>query len=91
MDALVRATINGMKQASGTRYVSPTFCGFYFASIGEADSAMTWLDRAYRDRAYPLSLSAVALYCEPIHNDPRFIDLLRRMKLDHVKPSYAKK
>jgi hypothetical protein len=37
-----------------------------------------------------MAVAATTAYCEPIRNDPRFIDLLKRMKLDHVKPGYAR-
>jgi hypothetical protein len=52
---------------------------------------MVWLERAYVKRAYPIVTLAVEPDCEPIHDDPRFIDLLKRMKLEDVKPAYARK
>ena len=64
--------------------------GFHFASIGEADSAMVWLEKAYDERAIPLGTAAVTQHCEPIRDDSRFIGLLKRMKLDNVKPSYPR-
>jgi TolB-like protein/Flp pilus assembly protein TadD len=91
MDAVVRVVIGGLKQASRAQYVSPASIAMYFASIGEADSAMVWLEKAYDERAYPIEWVAVSPYCEPIHDDPRFIDLLKRMKLEDVKPAYARK
>jgi serine/threonine-protein kinase len=90
MAGAIHVIINGLKQASRSRYVSPAGIGFYFASIGEADSAMVWLQRGYQDRAYPMSTMAVSLYCKPIHDDPRFKDLLARMKLDHITPRYRR-
>jgi serine/threonine-protein kinase len=90
MDAVIRAMIAGYRQASETQYVSPADIGFRFAAIGEADSAMVWLERAYVKRAYPIASSAVLPDCEPICKDPRFIDLLQRMKLEDVKPAYAR-
>ena len=91
IDAVVRIVIGGLRQASQSQYVSPATMGFYFASIGEADSAMVWLSKAYDERAFPIVKAAVSPYCEPISDDPRFIDLLKRMKLDDVKPAYARK
>jgi tetratricopeptide (TPR) repeat protein len=90
IDAVMRTIIHGMRQASQTQYISPANMGFNFASIGEADSAMVWLEKAYNERAYPIELVAIVPRCQPIHNDPRFLDLLRRMNLDRVRPAYAR-
>jgi TolB-like protein/tetratricopeptide (TPR) repeat protein len=90
IDAVIRMVIGGTRQAGQFQYISPAHMGFLFASIGEADSAMVWLDKAYYERANPLASAAVSLHCEPIRDDPRFIDLLKRMKLENVKPSYAR-
>jgi len=90
MDEVVRVIINGTRQAGASRYISPTSMGMWFATIGQADSAMVWLDRAYRERDPALGGAAVSRNAEPIHNDPRFVDLLKRLRLDHVKPGYAR-
>jgi len=91
IDAVVHVVIGGLRQASQAQYVSPANIGFHFASIGETDSAMVWLDKAYNERAYPIEFAAVTPYCEPLRDDPRFIDLLKRLKLEDVKPAYARK
>jgi tetratricopeptide (TPR) repeat protein len=90
MEAVVRAVIDGLRQAGQADYVSPASIALQFASIGEADSAMVWLEKAYDARAYPVEFVAVAPAFEPIHDDPRFIDLLGRMNLDDVTPAYAR-
>ena len=90
IDAVIRLVIGGTRQASRFQYISPGTMGFLFASIGEADSAMVWLDKAYNERANPLVNAAVSPHCEPIRDDPRFIDLLKRMKLENVMPSYTR-
>lgn len=91
LDAAVRTIIEGMRQAARKEYVSPAEIGFWFASIGEADSAMSWFEKAYEKRAYPIGFVGVAPLCEPIRDDPRFIDLLKRLKLEDVMPAYARK
>jgi TolB-like protein/tRNA A-37 threonylcarbamoyl transferase component Bud32 len=91
MDAVTRTIIGGNRAQREKAYASPAVMGFLFASLGEADSAMVWLNRAYDIHAYPLSVAAVTISCKPIRDDPRFLDLLKRMKLDDVKPGYARK
>jgi serine/threonine-protein kinase len=90
IDAVMQTVVGGMRAVGRTEYVSPAVMGYIFASLGEADSAMVYLERAYETHAYPLASVAVVAFCEPIRDDPRFIDLLERMKLDHVKPGYAR-
>jgi hypothetical protein len=51
---------------------------------------MAWFEEGYQARANPMTSLAVSLYCEPIHKDPRFGDLLERMNLGQVKASYLR-
>lgn len=53
-----------------------------YAQWGDADSAMTWLERGYVIRDPGLQYVAVHSQFEVLHDDPRFIDLLKRMKLE---------
>ena len=53
--------------------------GTIWASVGDLDRAFAVLDRMARDRPpSPPGLLAVPLY-DPLRNDPRYADLLRRM------------
>jgi len=90
IDAVVRVVIGGLRQASRSQYIAPAGMAFEFASIGEADSAMVWFKKAYDAHAYPIELCAVAPQCQPIRDDPRFRNLLERLKLQDVKPGYAR-
>jgi TolB-like protein/class 3 adenylate cyclase len=50
------------------------------AVIGETEEAMTWLERAYEERAPMLLLLAKTdPLLDPLRSDPRFDDLLRRI------------
>ena len=81
MDALIRKIIAGSREARRTQYVSPANIAFEYASLGEVDSAMVWLERAYESRAFPLPSVAVTPWTESLHDDPRFMDLVQRMEL----------
>jgi hypothetical protein len=57
-----------------------------YAASGDNDRAMYWLERAYRDREvigtdFPLPFLKMELLLEPLHDDPRYQDLLRRIGL----------
>ncbi len=49
------------------------------AVIGETEQAMTWLERAYEERAPTLLMAKVDPILDPLRSDPRFQDLLRRI------------
>ncbi len=52
-----------------------------YAALGEADRAFEWLDRACRQRAGVLPFVNVDPMFDPLRDDPRFDDLLRRIGL----------
>ena len=49
------------------------------AQLGERDAAFKWLEEAYRDRAGPLILLNVDPAWDPLRDDSRFKDLVRRL------------
>ena len=62
-------------------YVPATPIGATFVALGDKESALEWLDRAYADRTHDLYLLKVNPRFDPLRGDPRFIALLRRMGL----------
>jgi tetratricopeptide (TPR) repeat protein len=50
-----------------------------YASAGEKDPALEWLERGFEERDPNLPNVGVMLSFDGFHNDPRFQDLLRRM------------
>jgi TolB-like protein/DNA-binding winged helix-turn-helix (wHTH) protein/Tfp pilus assembly protein PilF len=51
----------------------------FFANAGRLDKAMHWLERAYQAHDFQLGWVKAYPVFEPLHSDPRFQDLLRRM------------
>jgi TolB-like protein/Tfp pilus assembly protein PilF len=65
-------------------YVSPTWIAITYAALGDTDEAFDWLDRAYYERCdvvLPHLIKTSTLFDE-LRPDPRFKDLMKRMKLD---------
>jgi serine/threonine-protein kinase len=56
---------------------------FVLAYMGLADyeQAFTWLEEAYKEQSYILLLVKVHPVFDPVRNDPRFVDLVRRVGL----------
>jgi hypothetical protein len=42
---------------------------------------LTWLDRGFEERSHWMELLAVHPLLDPLRDQPRFTELLRRMKL----------
>ena len=62
--------------------VPPTDFAGHHAQLGEKDQAFEWLEKAYEARSSSLiNLKVKPLY-DPLRDDPRFTDLLRRMNLE---------
>ncbi len=59
--------------------VSPFFPAVVFAGLNEKDRSFYWLERAYQERSNWLTLIKVGRRLKPLHNDPRFDDLLKRV------------
>ena len=63
-------------------YVRPTNFAISFAHLGEKDQAFEWLERAYEEREALLMYLKGSPLFDPLRDDPRFQDLLRRMNLE---------
>ncbi len=52
------------------------------AALGEKDEAFYWLEKAYQERTGMMYLLKVYPLADPLRDDPRFTDLLRRIGLE---------
>jgi serine/threonine-protein kinase len=62
-------------------YVPPTDLARIHAALGNRDEAFRWLDRAVELRDGDLFMTKVWPVWDPIRDDPRFDELLRRLNL----------
>ena len=73
--------IDELKQRGKTTYVpAGVFINPYLA-LGDYDQAFVWFERAYREKSNILQFLRVHPFFDPVRQDPRFIDLLRRVGL----------
>jgi len=49
--------------------------------MGDKDQALAWLEKAYQDHSEWLTWAKVEPWMDPLRSDPRFQNLLRRMRL----------
>lgn len=77
-DAL--AMLNKVKTYSEHNYVSPYFFAIIYAGLGQKDQALDYLEVSYRTHDGWLGFLKVDPSLDPLRSDPRFQDLLKRMK-----------
>ena len=68
-----------------TRYArqpfNPTLLWVLYAGMGERERALRWLERAHAEHDVQLSWFNLEPQVDALRNDPRFADLMRRMRL----------
>ena len=77
------AMIAALIERSQTAYVSPYGIASAYAVAGENAKALDWLERAYEQRDGTLVWIKVHPRMDGLRAEPRFRELLAKMKLDH--------
>ena len=70
-----------LQQLTKQRYVAPFNFALIYVGLGDKDQAFAWLEKTYQE--YPISLDSIKVdpQLDSLRSDPRFADLLKRMKL----------
>ena len=63
------------------QYVSPAEFAILYVGLGENDQAFQSLERAYTAHDVQLQYLNADPHFDSLHSDPRFVDLIRRMRL----------
>jgi TolB-like protein/tetratricopeptide (TPR) repeat protein len=64
-----------------SRYVSALYFAGIYTGLGEKDTALDWLEKAYRERNDRLVYLNVDPMADPLRSEPRFRDLMKRLHL----------
>jgi tetratricopeptide (TPR) repeat protein len=67
---------------SKQRYVPASVIAMIYSGLGETNLALEWLEKAYQQRDPQLFRIKVVPFVDPLHSDPRFIALLKKMGLE---------
>ncbi len=70
-----------LREMSKHRYVSPYLFAIVYLGLGDKDQTFAWLDKAFQDRSFFLIWLKVEPLFDPLRDDSRFQDLLRRVGL----------
>jgi len=70
-----------LKRDAQQKHVDPYNIGMIHAALGEKDQAFEWLEKAFQAKSEELMFIKVDPKVESLRADPRFKELLRRMRL----------
>lgn len=73
--------INKLNELSESQYVRRYYVACIYAALGEKDKAFAELDRAAADKDAYLPRSRLDPMLDPLRDDPRFKNLMKRMNL----------
>lgn len=76
-----RTILAELQRLSEHSHVPATDTALIYAGLGDKDKTFAWLDLAYEEHAFTLSNLKVDPRFDPLHSDPRFNELLRRIGL----------
>lgn len=74
--------VGDLQRESKTGYVSPYMIAAIYSGLGQKDKAFEFLEKAYQERSPDIAYFIKAdLRMDPLRSDPRFQDLLGRIRL----------
>ncbi len=77
-----RKILDNLIEYSKGNFVSGVDLAFICTALGEKDQAFDWLEKAFGERdPYLLNIKYYYRF-DPLHSDPRFTDLIRRIGLE---------
>jgi tetratricopeptide (TPR) repeat protein len=76
-----RQLLDELAAEAARGYVSPVAFALLHIGLGERDSALDWIERAYEERRGWLAYLRVNAIFDPLRGEPRFEELARRMNL----------
>ena len=80
--AKAQEALDELNMISKRRYVPPYNIATVYAGLGEREQTLAWLERAYADRDVRLVFLKVEPKWDAFRGDPRFIDLIERLRLE---------
>ncbi len=78
-----------LAEHSKTVHVPPMDIGILYEQSGEVEKAIDWFEIAYRNHDPDAPYMGVLTKSSAVHTNPRFIKLLRDMKLDYWADKYS--
>ena len=73
------ATLERFNALAKTQYVEPYNVALIYVALADKDKAFAELEKALAERDWSMPFLQVDPFWEPLHDDPRFQNLLRRI------------
>ncbi len=73
--------ISMLRELANTRYVRPYYIASIYAALDDKDKAFAELEKSFVERDCYIGRITVDPFMDPLRDDPRFKDLLKRMNL----------
>ncbi len=80
--AEARAALDELRGLSKTRWVPPYNFALVHNALGESDEALGYLEKAFAEKDVRMVFLKVEPKWNNLRSEPRFIDLMRRMRLE---------
>lgn len=79
--AYIKHLLDMSLQNSKKYYIAPTDIAEYYSALGDKNRALDWLDKGYEEHAPMMCFLKTDPRWDDLRDEPRFVELLRRMKL----------
>jgi TolB-like protein/Flp pilus assembly protein TadD len=76
-----RKALEDLQHLAQSRYVSSIYFATVYTGLGDKDTALNWLDRAYQERNDRLVYLGAEPMADPLLSDPRYQQLLGKIGL----------
>ena len=80
--AEARAVLEELQKLSATRHVPPYNIALVYNALGESDKALDYLKKGFAEKDVRMVFLKVEPKWNNLRNEPRFIDLMRRMNFE---------
>ena len=77
-----QGSLTELTTLSKASYIDPYYFAMVYAGLEDKDQTFAWLEKAFQDRSTYLIWLKVEPLFYPMHDDPRFQNLLRRIGLE---------
>jgi eukaryotic-like serine/threonine-protein kinase len=74
--------LDELLNAPKNTYIPEFYLATVYIALGKKDEAFEWLNKAYQERANGLSTAKVFPVLDDLRSDPRFAELLNKLKLN---------
>ena len=88
---LLAQILDDLKKIEATKYIPGEDIASVCVALGDKEEAFMWLERAYTEHSGPIHSIATRREFRPLHSDPRFAAILKRIGLDPEKVLVSEK